>query len=340
MLMSLFFLLAAAATPQPAALKTFGDWIVGCDNGRACHAVGLMPESLPEDALTISVRRGPEAGARPVIAFEPRSETRAVAVAADGKLLRLRLAVDQNGGLAVSAADTRVLLAAMRGAAELQLRTADGSPAGRVSLRGVSAALLYMDEQQRRIGTVTALVRPGGKPASAVPAPPPLPRVHEVRPAGTSTLAAAPVRRIDALRKRAGCDESLTLAENPPERQRLDPRTTLVRVTCWRGAYNATSLVLVARTANGGDLAPARFDYNASAGEQAGPTVPPDGAYWNEEKGRLASFFKGRGLGDCGAGQEWAWDGGMFRLIHAEAMGECRGSTDYITTWRAEVVRR
>jgi hypothetical protein len=28
-----------------------------------------------------------------------------------------------------------------------------------------------------------------------------------------------------------------------------------------------------------------------------------------------------------------------FRLVHEEAMGECRGSTDYITTWRAEVVR-
>ena len=68
--------------------------------------------------------------------------------------------------------------------------------------------------------------------------------------------------------------------------------------------------------------------------------MPPDGAYWDEGTRRLASFFKGRGLGDCGAGQEWAWDGEMFRLIHAEAMGECRGSTDYITIWRAQAVGR
>ena len=29
----------------------------------------------------------------------------------------------------------------------------------------------------------------------------------------------------------------------------------------------------------------------------------------------------------------------MFRLVEQSEMGECRGSTDYITTWRA-LVRR
>lgn len=337
--MSLLLLLAAAA-PQPAPLRTFTDWTVGCDNGRACHAVGLMPESLPEDGVTMSIRRGPEAGARAAIAFEPRSGAKAVSVATDGRSLPLRLIVDKDGGLAVAPADAMALIVAMRGAADLQLRKGDGKVVGQVSLRGLTAALLYMDEQQRRVDTATALVRRGPRPASAVPAPPALPRVPEVRPSRNAALAAVPAGLVEATRKRAECDESLTLAENPPERQRLDDRTTLLLVACWRGAYNATSLVLVTRRPDGSDLAPARFDYNASAGEQSGPEVPPDGAYWDEDTHRLASFFKGRGLGDCGAGQEWAWDGEMFRLIHAEAMGECRGSTDYITTWRAQVVRK
>jgi hypothetical protein len=338
--MSLLLLLAAAAAPQPAPLKTFTDWTVGCDNGRFCHAVGLMPESLPEDGATMSIRRGPEAGARPVVAFEPSSEAKAVSLATDGNPLALRLVLDKDGGLTAAPADATPLIVAMRGAAELQLRNANGKVTGRVSLRGLTAALLYMDEQQRRVDTVTALVRRGPKPASAVPAPPTLPRVPEVRPSRTSPLATVPNRLVEAARKRSDCDESLTLAENPPERQKLDDRTTLLLATCWRGAYNATSLVLVTRRADGSDLAPARFDYNASAGEQTGPAVPPDGAYWDEETRRLASFFKGRGLGDCGAGQEWAWDGQMFRLIGAQVMGECRGSTDYITTWRAQVVRK
>ena len=32
-----------------------------------------------------------------------------------------------------------------------------------MSLKGSAAALLYMDDQQKRVGTVTALVRPGDR---------------------------------------------------------------------------------------------------------------------------------------------------------------------------------
>ena len=43
--MSLLLALAATvAAPQPGELKTFKDWTVGCDNGRACQAVGLLPD--------------------------------------------------------------------------------------------------------------------------------------------------------------------------------------------------------------------------------------------------------------------------------------------------------
>jgi hypothetical protein len=161
--------------------------------------------------------------------------------------------------------------------------------------------------------------------------------VAEVRPSSKARPLRLPSARVAALRKRGGCDPDLDMTDYQPESRRLDDRTNLVLIRCWLGAYNGSSLVLVGRASNGSDLQPARFDYNASAGEENGPTAAPEGAYWSEETGRLASFFKGRGLGDCGAGQDWAWDGQRFRLIRAEAMGECRGSTDYITTWRAVV---
>ena len=63
-------------------------------------------------------------------------------------------------------------------------------------------------------------------------------------------------------------------------------------------------------------------------------------AGWDQERGLLTSFSKGRGLGDCGTLSEYAWDGRAFRLVEQAEMGECRGSTDYITTWRARVVRK
>src|SRR4051812_7911274 len=59
--MPLLLLLAAAAAPHPAPLKIYQDWIVGCDNGGACHAVALMPEN--GEGATMAVKRGPEAAA-------------------------------------------------------------------------------------------------------------------------------------------------------------------------------------------------------------------------------------------------------------------------------------
>ena len=50
----------------------------------------------------------------------------------------------------------------------------------------------------------------------------------------------------------------------------------------------------------------------------------------------IADFAKGRGLGDCGERSRYGWDGRRFRLLHREVMGECRGSTTYVTIWRAE----
>jgi hypothetical protein len=335
--MSFYLLLAAAAAPQPAALKTFSDWTVGCDNGRACHAVALMPESWPEDGLRMSVRRGPEAGALPQIAFDAGSETGIVSVAAGGKPLPLRLAMDGDGMMAVAAADTVQALAAMRSASEFELRKADGKRAGGVSLKGVSAALLYMDEQQRRIGTVTALVRPGAKPASAVPAPPALPKVIAA-PAG-SRKAALTARESAALRKRFGC--AIDEVGGPDEKEvHLLGANRLVLLACGAGAYNVTYLPILV-PAKGGVAAARHPAFDAPEAWWQGEGRPTlINASFDPARGELSSFAKARGLGDCGSGRSYVWDGARFRLTSQVDMDECRGSTDYITTWRAEVVRR
>ena len=334
--MILTALLLAAAAPQPSPLKGFGDWAVGCDNGRACHAVGLMPESFPEDALTMSVRRGPEAGARAAIAFGTRGETQAAILIADGKPLPARLAEDQEGSLAVAAADAPAVLAAMRTAAEFELRRPDGTSLGRVSLKGVSAALLYMDEQQRRIGTVTALVRPGTKPASAVPPPPPLPRI--AAPAGSSRKASLAARDLAALRKRFKCTIDEVGGPDEQDVQPLGP-DKLVLLACGSGAYNISYVPIVV-PAKGGVAAAraARFDTHESWWEGEGKPILINAGF-DPASATLVSFSKARGLGDCGSTRSYVWDGARFRLVEQADMDECRGSTDYITTWRAEVRR-
>ena len=113
--MMLLALLAAAAAPQPGELKTYRDWIVGCDNGLACHATSLVAEGEErgEDGAMLSVMRGPGAGAPPVIAVG--TEDVRAALFADGKRLPARLE-SRSDGVVVRPADTPMLLAALRSA--------------------------------------------------------------------------------------------------------------------------------------------------------------------------------------------------------------------------------
>ncbi|HEX9964266.1 MAG TPA: DUF1176 domain-containing protein [Allosphingosinicella sp.] len=333
MILTAFLLAAAASAPQPAQLKTFHDWTVGCDNGRACQAVALMPEHWPDDALTMSVRRGAEAGAQPVVAFDLGADSNASALSADGRRLQARL-VGAGGETRVAPADTAAVIAALRSAGELRLQGADGKPLGTVSLRGASAALLYMDEQQRRVGTPTALVRPG-KSAAAVP-PPPLP-VVAARPFASARPLALSAATLKALRRKHGC--TLDEVGGPEEHEiaAVGPSETLILLACGSGAYNVSHVPFILRRGQS-EARFAAFDISPEWWDDGKPVLVNAG--WDKERGLLVAFSKGRGLGDCGTDSEFAWDGSRFRLVEQSEMDECRGSRDYITTWRARVVRR
>jgi hypothetical protein len=327
-------LLAAAAVPQPTALKGFQDWTVGCDNGRACQAVALVPEHWPDDALTMSVRRGAETAAQPVVDFDLGSDAVAVALSADGKKLPARLLGGPDGETRVAEADIAAVLGALRSAARLQLHGADGKPLGTVSLKGASAALLYMDEQQRRVGTPTALVRRGS--GAAAPPPPPLP-VVVARPKSSGRGTVLSPSALQALRRKHGCTIDEVGGPEEVEIADLGAGETLLLLPCGSGAYNVSYVPFVIR--RGGRAEIASFDHRPGwwAGEGKPMLI---NAGWDAERGLLTSFAKGRGLGDCGTDSEYAWDGRAFRLVKQAEMDECRGSRDYITTWRARVVRK
>ena len=123
-----------------------------------------------------------------------------------------------------------------------------------------------------------------------------------------------------------------------PEAHRLDAKHSLVLVAhpCNNGAYNLFSTALIVD--EGGRVAPARFDMDPGMGmEVGGQVVNGD---WDPRTRRLGTFARARGVGDCGTTKSYAWDGAGFRLVEQMEMEECRGSTDFITTWRARVVGR
>ena len=57
------------------------------------------------------------------------------------------------------------------------------------------------------------------------------------------------------------------------------------------------------------------------------------------EDGILGVFAKGRGIGDCGQAERWAWDGRQFRLVERFELNDCRGLPPSLwpRTWVAKL---
>jgi hypothetical protein len=312
---------AAASAPQPATLETFRDWIVGCDNGRACQAVALMPESANLEGSILVLTRAAAAGAVPAISITVPDRGIALAIG------KRRIPFSATGEIA--AKDVPAVLEVLRRDPSLAVLDAAGGQVASISLSGASAAFLYMDDRQQRLGTTSALIRKGA--VSIVPPPPALPVI--LRPAAgdapprTITTAEAAKQFGDI-----GCEIDRDALE--PDAVRLDAGHSLALVMqpCGNGAYNYFGIALVVDEK--GRVTPAEFDSSPGMGADTQSLVNPG---WNEKTRRLDTYAKGRGLGDCGVISSFAWDGRRFRLAEQSEMGECRGSVDYITTWRTSV---
>ena len=333
--MILIALLAAIATPQPAEVRTFQDWTVACDNGFACEAVALLPADVEwEEWITLMLRRGAGPGDRPELILQGLEQAPS-ALLADGRAIAARFTGTDDGFIVQ--ADERALIDALVSGHLLTVRVPNTARHWSVSLAGSGAAMLYMDERQRRLDTVTALVRRGSAPASAVP-PPPLPQVR-IAPAATDRPIAIDTALVARFRRQFECEEYDTRGPEAVETEQIATGRTLVLIPCGSGAYNFSSVPLIAQRRGGRVVAEvAAFDHQWGIAAEGHPTLV--NASWDPEARRLREYSKARGLGDCGSRSEYAWDGTRFRLVRQEEMEECRGSLYYVTTWRAETVRR
>lgn len=335
--MILLALAAALAAPQPGKLHTYKDWTVGCDNVRACQANIL--EAGDDDYLELIVNRGAMPGDRATLFITLPGDAPAgsrYSLKVDGaSVLTFTAHAKDSATLPLTGA----LLTGLSNGERVALIGPRGEKLGGASLAGLAAALRYIDDQQGRVGAVGALRATGPKPDAQTPAPPAYPVI--VTPAPSSTpprtiSVAAATRLIGA--DAASCDD----AHGPvkPRAYRLDATHSLVLVDlpCGNGAYNYFTSVFVVDEAGG--VRPARFDRPPGMGE---PSTDGTGDLtngdWDPETRRLDSFEKGRGLGDCGSTETYAWDGARFRLVEQTEMGECRGSAAFIRTWIARTSR-
>jgi hypothetical protein len=301
-------------------LQTFKDWTIGCDNVLSCEAQSLTPDGQNETKVSVKRDAGPAAGVEISVAVRDVKDSLIFVV--DGRTLAS--ARVQKDTAVVSGPQAMTLAAAMARGTTLELR-AGNKVLGQPSLAGLSAALRYMDAQQERADTPTAIVATGTRSAQTVKPAPPLPVVPVVVPSrALKVIALSPEEQIAAT-KFADCADP----GDPPGEIRVYALSTtqmLLIVPCGgSGAYNFNSAALIATgTAGRRSYAPAQFD-------EATELINTD---FDPETGHLSSSYMTRGLGDCGESHDYAWDGTMFRLVGVQAMTECRGSYDWIILWR------
>ena len=317
------------AVPRPGEQKTFGDWTVACDNVRSCAMASLGTEGdFPKVTMQVSRRAGAAAGIE-IALMQPQDDKIApAALTIDAR--RFAIAPD---GLAGEPA--LALSRALADAQSVTVTDGNGAKIGSVSPKGAAAALRYIDAQQGRAGTVTAIVARGNQPADTVPAARALPRVAAVAFGGTA--ATLPPALLAAMRKMARCDQSLP--DLTPRAQALADGATLVLLPCSTGAYNEIDALFVVRD---GKAVPADLDAPAGFDATGADSQTPVRSIVNGDvrDGVLTSYAKGRGLGDCGVMQGFVWDGTRLRLVEQRSMGECRGNPDYLTVWRAAYGRQ
>lgn len=321
-------------------MKSLRDWLVACDNFRNCSAFGLGEEwngayvKIARDGArdatpTVTVVVDVPAGITVSVAFDDPSleglpKGPQTIKPGDDETTRIEItdpaAVER---LIASLRKANKLTATRSGTTKSQAPWPDTSE---VSLAGAVAALLYMDEQQARLGTTTAMIRRGDKPASAVPVVPRKAPITAAKAGKTPIPAKAPAAILAKGKKICGEDNG---DGQHTETQRLSGNLLLYWFSCreMSGAYNHFSGVLVAPADQPQAARVPRFRVPAGFTDvQQKDTVEMlVNAGFSETDMTLSTFNKGRGLGDCGSTTSWTWIGTEFVLSSHSEMPRCAG---------------
>lgn len=345
---------AAARDPaQHSVARDFKNWSVVCDNANRCVAEGGN-DDIDDTRTSMIVRLTRDAGpdARPSLEIFASAPLDLRTARADGQPFD---AVPAEWHAVAGAGDEGDDVYPFR------IRTSDpttvdtwltlshnaqrvsfGDPAAaqtpRVSLSGLNAALLLIDDTQGRIGTVTALLRKGTRPASSVPAAPalppapvPAPRVADLTPAEQRPLVDAVFDRFEGNVKRCAADAGDEMSAHDRRKMAsaiaISATDAIVSIPCQTSsAYNHTDLWYRVHRAAPYAPMPLNFGEHASAGlDPASFANQLTEASYDPARAMLSSLDRVRGAGDCGSSASWVFDGRRFVLNDVAMHGACNG---------------
>jgi hypothetical protein len=339
-------LIMLSAFPAKAQdFKQFREWIAACDNLRDCTAFGLDVEPSGTSYLRLARAGSQDALATATITAEMPKGSTVTLRFDDPNLPGLPAgaqAGEETGGsdtyrrIVLPVSDT--LIDSLRKAKTIVVTRSD--PPGQtlkddersssISLSGAVAALLWIDEQQKRLDTRTALIRRGPKPVIVAAKP----STAKPPPASADLVARA--------RKACGGDASTRFEEAGA----LTPNLFLYSFSCpeMSGAYNLHSVWFIVPAGQPQAVRPVNFRWPEKIGDatqDADSGLTAVNSSFDSKTMTIEVFNKGRGIGDCGAEERWVFDGKAFRFFEIRLMPDCRGvlPDDWPVLYRAAVKR-
>ncbi|WP_309628890.1 DUF1176 domain-containing protein [Brevundimonas sp.] len=308
-----------AIQPLGRTVETFGDWVVTCNRALHCEAIGPTADKT---AVGVHIYRdaGPDAQPGAMLTFGLADSAAYSTVTANvgGNRFATSSPTSITDGVANVEDDAVPGLARALAAGGPATLTRADQPPITISTEGASAALRWMDERQGRTGTVTALVDPGDRPASAVPAAPQVQTPQAAPAADQAGLEVDALIEAVTARLRARSDVqtcgALDGAAGGVWGYRLNAATELWGIGCNSGTANDTRLWFLTGP-NGADPQPLILPLTDDV------VTEFDGSEFNPDQQTLS--ISSLAPSQCGVRAQWVWTGAAFALQSENAMSEC-----------------
>lgn len=352
MKMSAALMMVTISLPSLPAMAGYGapsegwgfvqdDWQVVCDNTRTCRAAGYANEASINEPASILLTVSPKVAT-------PKAQIQFISESSQDSFDHAELWLnDKNYGTLqpvqedsilydLSAKQAQALINHARIATKIEVRA--GNNQRRISDKGMSAALLKLDDVQGRVGTSIALVSKNNPnrqlPKAALPKPI-IKKAFAYSAKDNKTLSPSKLlyfqkninQWIDINAEQLiGSEDVMGDCElvNPKTEtyQRMseygstmvgwdfvpiDKDHTLATHICWLGPYNSSTGYWLIKNAK-----PSNPILITTAGNEY-------------EAGEIWAAHKDRGIGDCWNSATWTWNGQTFAKSEEASTGMCRG---------------
>ncbi|EOY6097586.1 DUF1176 domain-containing protein [Enterobacter hormaechei] len=321
------------------AQQSFSDWQVTCNNQNFCvarntgeHRGLVMSLSRSAGAKTDASLRIDLGGLSAPPVKEPDIAPRLLL---DNVPLKLTSQHWQLTPWHLKTDDTGTITTFLKTIQEGQALTLRGGKQT-ISLAGLKAALLFIDAQQKRVGSETAWIKKGDSPPLSVPPAPALKKVAVVNPTPTPLTHNELNNLLDYGNWRMNHSQcSLDPNRREVRVTALTDDKALMIISCEAGAYNTVDLAWLVSRKKPFAARSVRLRLPFTPSSQSSDMELMNTSF-DEKTRELTTLALGRGIGDCGIQTRWRFNGQRFRLVRYAEEPSCdnwNGPDAWPTLW-------